>query len=78
MCFFEKGQFAIAETIMRRGLDYPATSDAERLGLLYWSGRAAEEQGKRKEALESYNRVFAVDINFADVQARVVGLGAGA
>jgi len=74
LCFFEKGQFAVAETILRRALDLPSKSDAERIGLLYWLGRAFEEQSKAREALDAYNRVFAVDINFADVNQRVQAL----
>ncbi|MEK6769779.1 MAG: tetratricopeptide repeat protein, partial [Gemmatimonadota bacterium] len=74
LCFFEKGQFAVAETIMRRALELPAASEAERIGLLYWLGRAQEEQGKGPDALGSYNRVFAVDINFQDVNQRVQAL----
>ncbi|MBI4542113.1 MAG: tetratricopeptide repeat protein [Gemmatimonadetes bacterium] len=71
LCFFEKGQFAVAETILRRALELPAASDAARLGLLYWLGRTLEEQGKAQEALGAYNRVFAVDIDFQDVNRRV-------
>ncbi len=71
LCFFEKGQFAVAETIMRRGLDMPASGDAERVGLLYWLGRTLEEQGRSTDALNYYNRVFAVDITFQDVSQRV-------
>lgn len=74
LCFFEKGQFAVAETIMRRALELPAASEAERIGLLYWLGRAQEEQGKGPDALGSYNRVFAEDINFQDVNQRVQAL----
>jgi tetratricopeptide (TPR) repeat protein len=74
LCFFEKGQYAIAETILRRGLELPATGDAERIGLLYWLGRTLEEQQKAPDALAAYNRVFAVDINFADVNQRVAAL----
>jgi tetratricopeptide (TPR) repeat protein len=71
LCFFEKGQFAVAETIMRRGLDLPANGDAERVGLLYWLGRTCQEQGKGADALAAYNRVSAVDIKFMDVNDRV-------
>ena len=74
LCFFEKGQFAVAETILRRSLELPAASDAERLGILYWLGRTYEEQAKRGEAIASYNRVFAVDIRFQDVNTRVQAL----
>jgi tetratricopeptide (TPR) repeat protein len=78
ICFFDKGQFAVAETILRRGLEAPAGSDAERIGLLYWLGRALEEQAKVADALTAYNRVFGVDINFQDVSERVQALHARA
>ena len=74
LCFFEKGQFTVAETILRRALELPAHGDAERVGLLYWLGRTQEELGKSSEALVSYNRVFAVDITFQDVSQRVKSL----
>src|SRR5207302_7742663 len=59
VCFFEKGAFGVAESILRRGLDLEATGDQERLGILYWLGRALEEQGKKAEAKDLYGRVFA-------------------
>src|SRR5438270_841822 len=59
-----------AGSIRRRALDLPASGDQERLGILYWLGRALEEQGKRVEARDLYGRVFAVDIRFKDVGAR--------
>jgi tetratricopeptide (TPR) repeat protein len=74
LCFFEKGQFTVAETILRRALELPAHGDAERVGLLYWLGRTQEELGKSPDALASYNRVFAVDITFQDVNQRVKSL----
>jgi len=74
LCFFEKGQFTVAETILRRACDLPASGDAERVGLLYWLGRTQEEQGKTADALASYNRVFAVEITFQDVSQRVKSL----
>ena len=74
LCFFEKGQFTVAETILRRALELPAAGDAERVGLLYWLGRAQEELGKGSDALVSYNRVFAVELTFQDVRQRVKAL----
>ncbi|PYP02035.1 MAG: hypothetical protein DMD57_12210 [Gemmatimonadetes bacterium] len=71
VCFLDKGAFVVAESILRRALDLPAAGgDQERLGVLYWLGRALEEQGKRVEARELYGRVFAVDIRFRDVGER--------
>jgi tetratricopeptide (TPR) repeat protein len=74
VCFIEKGAFVVAESILRRALELPASGDQERLGILYWLGRGLEEQGKRVEARELYGRVFAVDIRFRDVGERAKAL----
>jgi len=74
ICFFEKGAFGVAESILRRGLDLPASGDQERLGILYWLGRALEQQGKKADARDLYGRVFAVDIRFLDAEQRVKAL----
>jgi tetratricopeptide (TPR) repeat protein len=74
VCFFDKGAFGVAESILRRGLDLPASGDQERLGVLYWLGRALEQQGKKADARDLYGRVFAVDIRFLDAERRVKAL----
>ena len=74
ICFFEKGAFGVAESILRGGLDLPASGDQERLGILYWLGRALEQQGKKADARGLYGRVFAVDIRFLDAEQRVKAL----
>ena len=74
-CFFEKGAYGVAESILKRALDLPAGGDQERLGILYWLARALEEQGRKTDAKELYGRVFAVDIRFLDVGERVKALG---
>ena len=74
VCFFDKGAYGVAESILRRGLDIPASGDQERLGILYWLGRALEQQGKKADARELYGRVFAVDIRFLDAEQRVKAL----
>jgi len=74
VCFIEKGAYVVAESILRRALELPASGDQERLGILYWLGRALEEQGKRVDARELYGRVFAVDIRFRDVGERAKAL----
>jgi tetratricopeptide (TPR) repeat protein len=70
VCFFEKAAYGVAESILRRGLELPASGDQERLGILYWLGRALEEQGKKADARDLYGRVFAVEIRFLDVEQR--------
>ena len=74
--FVEKRQFAIAETILRRAVDGLEGADDEKIGLLYWLGRALEEQGKGSEARASYERALAVDIRFMDLNERILRLGA--
>ena len=74
VCFFEKGAHAVAASILRRGLELPASREEERLGILYWLGRALEAQGKGAEAKELYGRVFAANIRFMDVGERVKAL----
>jgi len=68
ICFFEKGAFGspnrscAAGSICRLG-------DQERLGVLYWLGRALEQQGKKADARDLYGRVFAVDHPFPRCRA---------
>lgn len=71
VAFFDKGQFGIAETVLRRAVDTEGGGDEAKIGLLYWLGRAAEEQGKRPDALRCYERALAVDIRFMDLGERV-------
>ncbi len=71
LCFYEKGQHSVAGTVLRRALDSEPGGDDSKIGLLYWLGRCEEEQGRPQEALTHYQRVFAVDINFEDVDKRV-------
>ena len=73
-CFFEKKAYVVAESILRRALELPGPGDEGRLGILYWLGRALEEQGKKVEARALYGRVFAVDIRFRDVGERARAL----
>ena len=45
-----------------------------RVGIYYYLGRAYEELENRQSALEFYDRVFSLDINFADVTERLRAL----
>ncbi|HEU5171510.1 MAG TPA: tetratricopeptide repeat protein [Gemmatimonadales bacterium] len=75
--FYDKGQFAIAETVLRRAVDTLGGGDDDKIGLLYWLGRAREAQGRLAEALGAYERALAVDIRFMDLGERMQRLGAG-
>ncbi len=74
LCFFDKGQFAVAATVLRRAIEAEAGADDEKIGLLYWLGRCEEEQGRKKEAVGYYQRIFSIDIGFQDVSDRVNAL----
>ncbi|HEY5939511.1 MAG TPA: tetratricopeptide repeat protein, partial [Gemmatimonadales bacterium] len=62
MTFFEKGQYAVCESVLKRAVDSLSGSDEAKIGLLYWMGRASEALGKQAEAIASYERALVVDI----------------
>jgi tetratricopeptide (TPR) repeat protein len=76
ICFYDKGQFAISETVLRRAVEGVDAGDEAKIGLLYWLGRAAEAQGKEMDAISSYERALAVDIRFMDLSDRMHRLAA--
>ncbi len=73
-CFFEKGQFSVAATILKRAAESDSPDDTTKLGVLYWLGRCWQEQGETDSARDVYQRVSAVDASFEDVQERVQNL----
>ena len=74
-CFIEKGQFQIATTILARALTEKESGDDDQLvGVLYLLGRAYEALGRGDDALQYYQRVFVVDIQFHDVADRLNAL----
>lgn len=74
--FYEKAQYEVTETVLRRALDTADSGDDATIGLLYWLGRAVEAQGKGSEAIAIYERALAVDIRFMDLNERVTRLRA--
>ena len=74
LCFFDKGQFSVAATVLRRAVDSESGSDEQKIGLLYWLGRCEEEQAHSEQALVCYQRVLSVDISFQDVGGRAEAL----
>ncbi len=75
--FFDKGQFAVAEAILRRAVDGLSGQDDEKIGLLYWLGRALEAEGRPQEAQPYYRRALAVDIHFMDLAERLKAITQG-
>jgi tetratricopeptide (TPR) repeat protein len=77
IAFFDKGQFTVSESVLRRAVETVPEGDEAKIGLLYWLGRACEAQGKERDAIASYERAMAVDIRFMDLGDRVQRLSAG-
>lgn len=69
--FFEKGQFGVAEAVLNRAIETLADAEGEKIGLLYWIGRAVEAQGRPEQAVRWYERAMALDITFGDVNDRL-------
>lgn len=74
-CFVEKRQYPIAAALLKRATEVPGTDDQLLVGVLYLLGFATEHMGRPEEALPYYLRVFAVDIEFRDIAARVAAMG---
>ncbi len=77
MAFFEKEQYAVCESVLKRAVEGLSGSDEAKIGLLYWMGRASEALGKEADAIASYERALVVDISFMDLSKRVQRLSAG-
>ena len=74
LCFIEKEQYPMAATILGRALHEPGMSESQLIGVLYLLGRCAQERGQRDAAIEYYQRVFVVDIQFQDVGERLAAV----
>jgi hypothetical protein len=70
----EKEQLPMAATILSRALHEKGVSDDQLVGVLYLLGRCAESRGQHEQALEYYQRVFVVDIQFKDVGERLASI----
>jgi tetratricopeptide (TPR) repeat protein len=70
-CFLEKGLQSVAVRVLNRALRLPGRSDHELLGVLYQLGVAYQQVDRRGEALDCYERVYSVDIDFRDVESRM-------
>ncbi len=72
--FLRKKEPEAALRSLNRGLDAPCEVEEERVGIYYYIGLAHETIGNKDTAVEYYDRVFALDINFADVTERLRAL----
>ena len=72
--FLEKGEPEAALRSLTRALDAPFEVEDELMGIYYYLGKSYEAVGNKDQAIEFYDRVFSLDINFADVTERLRAL----
>jgi len=70
-CFIEKDQYQVAASVLSRAIAIGEGDDHHLVGVLYLLGRATETLNRNRDALDYYQRVFAVDIEFRDVADRI-------
>jgi len=72
--FIEMGKPEAAVKSLQRALEIETSVEDERIGIYYYLARAYETLDQKAPAIEFYDRVFSLDINFADVTERLRGL----
>jgi tetratricopeptide (TPR) repeat protein len=73
-CFVEQSRHSVAATVLTRALHEPGLGDEHRVGVLYLLAYSCEALQRWDEARSYYSRVFATDIHFRDVAARLAAL----
>jgi tetratricopeptide (TPR) repeat protein len=70
-CFLEKGEPQAAIRTLQRALAIPTEVEDDLLGIYYYLAQCYEATGEESQALEYYEKIFALDINFRDVTERL-------
>lgn len=70
-CFAAKNQFDMAIEQFNRALEDMPTMNADKMFTLYHLGCTYETMGKKKEALDCFKQIYAVDIKYLDVAERI-------
>ncbi len=73
-CWLEMGKPEMAVRSLQRALQAPWDVEDELIGIYYHLAKAHEQLGNQRQALEFYEKVFALDINFLDVTERLRAL----
>jgi tetratricopeptide (TPR) repeat protein len=76
--YLEKREFKKAVLYLKEGLESKVDMPEEHVGLYYSLGLAHEAVGENDKASEAYLKVRDLDPNFADIEARLEAVGAGA
>jgi tetratricopeptide (TPR) repeat protein len=71
LCFMSKGEPQLAAVWFKRGVEAPGRSEDEYQAMRYDLALAYDEQGRHDAALEMFETVYAVDINYREVAEKV-------
>jgi len=66
-----KSMFDTAVKQFRKGIDEANFSDEDKIELIYNLAKTHENFGELSEALQYYNRVLAIDINYRDIKQKI-------
>ena len=69
--FLEQGDYGLAREVLSQGISVKKFLDNEYVGLHYNLGLAHEQLRNRQKALEEYEQVYVLDINYKDVAQRM-------
>ena len=70
-CFAAKNQYDMAIEQFNRALEDMPTMNADKMFTLYHLGCTYDMMGKKKEALDCFKQIYAVDIKYLDVAERI-------
>ncbi|HKK27281.1 MAG TPA: tetratricopeptide repeat protein [Gemmatimonadota bacterium] len=70
-CFLDEGLHGVAVRVLTRALRQPGHREVDLLGVLYQLGVARQALGETEQALECFERVYSIDIDFRDVGDRM-------
>ncbi len=76
-CFARRGINDLAASTLQDALKEKVVFDEEKKELLYVLGSVLEKMGKRDEAIAQFKQIYAVDIEYKDVAAKVDAYYAG-
>ena len=70
-CFAKRKMYPMAMTQFQEAIKEKPIFDAEKKELVYNLGLVLESMEKEKEAIEQFEQIYAIDIGYKDVAARV-------
>jgi tetratricopeptide (TPR) repeat protein len=70
-CFMEQGMPNLALLWYRRALETPNLNDEEKQALLYETANAYEMGGETPKAIEFFEQIYAVNVDYRDVSAKL-------